>query len=178
MAIEKAILGGGCFWCVEAVYTMTKGVSSAISGYAGGARPNPSYEQICTGATGHAEVVEITFDNEVITYEELLEIFFVIHDPTTLNQQGGDRGTQYRSVIFYLNEEQHQTALDEIKAAQPDFRNKIVTEVSEAPTFYSAEDYHQLYFKKNPNQGYCQAVVRPKVQKFMTNFTKLISVQH
>ncbi len=178
MAIEKAIIGGGCFWCVEAVYSMTKGVSSAISGYAGGARPNPSYEQICTGATGHAEVVEITYDSDVISYGELLKIFFVIHDPTTLNQQGGDRGTQYRSVIFYLNEEQEESALAVMKELSNDFRDKIVTELSEAPTFYKAEDYHQLYFKKNPNQGYCQAVVRPKVQKFMQNFTKLISVSH
>lgn len=172
--MQTAILGGGCFWCIEAVYNRTKGVQSAISGYAGGKRANPSYEQICTGATGHAEVVKITFDENIITYEDILDIFFEIHDPTTLNRQGGDAGTQYRSVIYYLDEEQEDAATAKIESLQKYLPSPIVTELSEAPEFYNAEDYHQDYLSNNPTQGYCQAVVSPKVQKFMIKFREFI----
>ena len=168
--LEKALLGGGCFWCIEAVYSRTIGVVSAISGYAGGMRKNPTYEQICTGATGHAEVVEITFDAEVISYEEILEIFWVIHNPTTLNMQGADKGTQYRSVIYYRDEVQKQIALSSITQAQEHFDAPIVTEVTSIPEFFAAEEYHQDYFTQHPTQGYCYAVVAPKVEKFMTTF--------
>jgi len=169
--IQKALLGGGCFWCIEAVYNRVKGVQSAISGYAGGPNPNPTYREVCSGTTGHAEVVEITFDADIISFSELLDIFWVIHDPTTLNYQGADRGTQYRSVIFYQNEEQKEQAIASARAVQEQFRDPIVTELSPAPTFYPAEEYHQNYFELNPSQGYCQAVVAPKVQKFMMKFS-------
>ncbi len=172
--LELALLGGGCFWCVEAVYSRCVGVISAISGYAGGARPNPSYEQVCSGATGHAEVVEITYDAEIISYEEILEIFWVIHNPTTLNQQGADRGTQYRSVIYYYDEEQKAKAQQSIEAAQAIWDDPIVTELSPEPEFYEAEGYHQDYFTNHPTQGYCYAVVRPKVEKFMSKFTERV----
>lgn len=172
--LEIALLGGGCFWCVEAVYSRCVGVISAISGYAGGARPNPSYEQVCTGATGHAEVVEITYDAQIVSYEELLDIFWVIHNPTTLNQQGADRGTQYRSVIYYYNEEQKEKAQQSMEAAQRIWADPIVTELSPAPEFYEAEAYHQDYFTNHPTQGYCYAVVRPKVEKFMSKFTEKV----
>jgi len=172
--MQTAIVGGGCFWCIEAVFTRAKGVLSAISGYAGGVNPNPTYEQICTGATGHAEVIKITFDESIITYEDILDVFFEIHDPTTLNSQGGDRGTQYRSVIYYLNEEQHDAAEAKIEDLQKKLTSEIVTELSPAPEFFDAEGYHQDYLTHNPSQGYCQAVVSPKVQKFMMKFTELI----
>jgi peptide-methionine (S)-S-oxide reductase len=168
--MEKALLGGGCFWCIEAVYSRTLGVHSAISGYAGGARKNPSYEQICTGATGHAEVVEITYDPSAILYEEILEIFWAIHNPTTLNAQGADKGTQYRSVIYYSDEVQKQIALRSIAKAQEGFDEPIVTELALAPEFFEAEAYHQDYFTQHPTQGYCYAVVAPKVEKFMKTF--------
>lgn len=169
-AIEKALLGGGCFWCIEAVYNRVRGVESAISGYAGGARQNPSYEQVCSGATGHAEVVEITFNPEVISYEEILDIFWAIHDPTTLNAQGADRGTQYRSVIYYYDESQREKALSSIAEAQKNLNDPIVTELSAASVFYPAEAYHQNYYSEHPTQGYCFAVIAPKIQKFMTKF--------
>lgn len=168
--IEKALLGGGCFWCIEAVYNRVKGVSSAISGYAGGARKNPSYEQVCTGATGHAEVVEITFDADVISFEEILEIFWAIHDPTTLNAQGADKGTQYRSVIYYYNDEQKEKARLSIANAQHEWHDPIVTELSSAPAFYPAENYHQNYYNEHPTQGYCYVVIAPKIEKFMKKF--------
>lgn len=168
--LEKALLGGGCFWCIEAVYNRTVGVTSAISGYAGGMRKNPTYEQICTGVTGHAEVVEITFDSTVISYQEILEIFWVIHNPTTLNAQGADKGTQYRSVIYYYNAEQKQIALSSIAQVQEHFDASVVTEVTSAPEFFVAEAYHQDYFTQHPTQGYCYAVVGPKVEKFMKVF--------
>ena len=168
--MKKALLGGGCFWCIEAVYNRVKGVESAISGYAGGEKPNPTYRDICTGTTGHAEVVEITYDADIISFSELLDIFWVIHDPTTLNYQGADRGTQYRSVIFYQDEEQKQEAIASAQALQKELRDPIVTELSPAPEFFKAEDYHQEYYVNNSTQGYCQAVVAPKVQKFMTKF--------
>jgi peptide-methionine (S)-S-oxide reductase len=170
MAKNKLVLGGGCFWCVEAVFNNVKGVSKAISGYAGGARKNPSYEQVCTGVSGHAEVVEISYDDEVITMDELLDIFWAIHDPTTLNRQGADAGTQYRSVIYYEDELQKESILNSIKKASATFKDKIVTEVSPLPEFYEAEAYHQNYFARNPNQGYCSVVIAPKMQKFMTYF--------
>lgn len=169
-AMEKALLGGGCFWCIEAVYNRVRGVESAISGYAGGARQNPSYEQVCSGATGHAEVVEITFDPEMISYEEILDIFWAIHDPTTLNAQGADRGTQYRSVIYYYDETQKEKAQLSISDAQKQWNNPIVTELAAAPTFYPAETYHQNYYNEHPTQGYCYAVIAPKIQKFMMKF--------
>lgn len=168
--MEKALLGGGCFWCIEAVYNRVKGVKSAISGYAGGARKNPSYEQVCSGATGHAEVVEVTFDPKVISYAEILEIFWAIHDPTTLNRQGADRGTQYRSVIYYHNEAQKETALASIASEQGHWNDPIVTELSPAPEFFTAEAYHQNYYNEHPSQGYCYAVIAPKIQKFMMKF--------
>jgi peptide-methionine (S)-S-oxide reductase len=168
--MEKALLGGGCFWCIEAVYNRVKGVESAISGYAGGVRKNPSYEQVCTGATGHAEVVEITFDPAIVTYEEILEIFWAIHDPTTLNAQGADRGTQYRSVIYYYDEVQREKALASIATAQNGWNDPIVTELSPVPEFYPAESYHQNYYNEHPTQGYCYAVIAPKLQKFIKRF--------
>jgi len=169
--MEKALLGGGCFWCIEAVYNRVKGVKSAISGYAGGKNPNPTYRDICTGTTGHAEVVEITYDAEVISFSQLLDIFWEIHDPTTLNYQGADRGTQYRSVIFYNSEEQKKEAMASAQALQKELRDPIVTELSPAPEFFEAEAYHQEYYVNNATQGYCQAVVAPKIQKFMMKFS-------
>ncbi len=168
---EKALLGGGCFWCIEAVYNRVKGVESAISGYAGGPTPNPTYRDVCSGTTGHAEVVEITFDPDVITFSEILDIFWVIHDPTTLNYQGADRGTQYRSVIYYYNDEQKKEAIASAQKVQENFRDPIVTELSPAPEFFVAEEYHQNYYNINPGQGYCQAVIAPKLQKFMMKFS-------
>ncbi|MEO1938702.1 MAG: peptide-methionine (S)-S-oxide reductase MsrA [Sulfurimonas sp.] len=170
MGKARLVLGGGCFWCVEAVFSDVKGVSSAISAYAGGLRPNPTYENICTGATGHAEVVDITYDNEIVTLDELLDIFFVIHDPTTLNQQGADKGTQYRSVIYYGNDEECAIIQNSITKHQEKFSQNIVTEVSPLPAVYPAEAYHQNYYKQNSTQGYCQVVIAPKIQKFMTTF--------
>jgi peptide-methionine (S)-S-oxide reductase len=169
---EVATLGGGCFWCLEAVYLELRGVEKVVSGYAGGAVPNPSYEQVCTGMTGHAEVVQITFDPQVVTYRELLEVFFTIHDPTTLNRQGMDVGTQYRSVIFYHSPDQMATSTDviaEISAAEI-WPNQIVTEIEPLDVFYPAEEYHQRYFERNPGQGYCRAVVAPKVAKFRSKY--------
>lgn len=168
--MEKALLGGGCFWCIEAVYNRVQGVERAISGYAGGARKNPSYEQVCTGATGHAEVVEITYDPAVISYEEILEIFWAIHDPTTLNAQGADRGTQYRSIIYYYNDDQKEKALASIAEAQAAWSDPIVTELSPAPEFYAAESYHQNYYNEHPTQGYCHVVIAPKIEKFLKKF--------
>ncbi|MDD3770145.1 MAG: peptide-methionine (S)-S-oxide reductase MsrA [Sulfuricurvum sp.] len=173
--MEKALLGGGCFWCIEAVYRRVRGVESAISGYAGGKRKNPSYEQVCTGATGHAEVVEVTFDPDIITYGEILEIFWAIHDPTTLNAQGADRGTQYRSVIYYYNEQQRQAALESIRKAQNDWNDPIVTELSPLSEFYPAEPYHQNYYDEHPTQGYCYAVIAPKIEKFMKKFAEKVT---
>ena len=167
MKKERLVLGGGCFWCIEAVYRDVKGVSSAVSGYCGGKRKNPTYENICSGATGHAEIVDITYDADVVSLAKLLEVFFVIHDPTTLNAQGADKGTQYRSVIYYEDEKQHQQILDAIAIAQNNFRDKIVTEVSLLPEVYPAENYHQNYYNLNSSQGYCQVVIKPKIQKFI-----------
>lgn len=172
MSTQTAILAGGCFWCLEAVFDDLKGVQSVESGYSGGHVPNPTYKQVCTGSTGHAEVVRVTFDPQVISYRDLLRVFFAIHDPTTLNRQGNDVGTQYRSAIFYLDEEQKRAAeevIAELTAAQL-WRNPIVTEVTPFDAFYMAEDYHQEYFANNPFQPYCMAVVAPKVAKFRKQF--------
>lgn len=173
MKQEIATLAGGCFWCLEAVYDQMRGVVSVESGYIGGHLERPSYEAVCGGRTGHAEAVRITFDSEIVTYRELLEVFFVIHDPTTLNRQGHDAGTQYRSAIFYHSPEQKRIA-DEVIASltkEQVYPNPIVTELVPAPTWYEAEPYHQEYFAKNPFQGYCTAVVGPKVMKFRKLFT-------
>ncbi len=168
--IQEAILGGGCFWCLEAIFKRIKGVKEVVSGYSGGKRKNPTYEQVCSGATGHAEVVKIIFDDNIISYEELLDIFFSIHDPTQLNRQGADIGTQYRSVIFPLNESQEKIAKEVIKKLNPKFDNKIVTTIEPFEAFYEAEDYHQNYYDNNPYQGYCQVVIAPKLQKFLREF--------
>jgi len=170
MSTEIATLAGGCFWCIEAVYNDLQGVVKAESGYSGGTTPNPSYQAVCTGATGHAEVVQVTFDPEVISFGELLHVFFTVHDPTTLNRQGADIGTQYRSAIFYHSDEQKETAERVIAELAPQWSNPIVTEVTPLETFYVAEDYHQEYFANNPNQPYCRAVVAPKVEKFKKKF--------
>jgi len=169
---EIATLAGGCFWCLEAVYDDMKGLQSVESGYMGGQNPNPTYEQVCSGRTGHAEVVQITFDPALVSYRELLEVFFVIHDPTTLNRQGNDSGTQYRSAIFFHSPEQKTAAeavIAELEKAQL-WGAKFVTEITPASTFWMAEDYHQEYFVNNPGQPYCQFVVAPKVQKFRKHF--------
>lgn len=176
MKKSRLVLGGGCFWCIEAVYLNVKGVISVISAYTGGLRVNPSYENICTGATGHAEVVDISYDSEIISQAELLEIFFVVHNPTTLNSQGADRGTQYRSVIYYENDKQKSEILDSIQKAQDDFSENIVTEVSELGDVFVAENYHQNYYAQNSLQGYCQAVIAPKLQKFITTFPDKLRV--
>ncbi|XDD42298.1 peptide-methionine (S)-S-oxide reductase MsrA [Leptospira sp. WS60.C2] len=162
---EKAILGGGCFWCTEAVYLRISGVISVVSGYAGGEKPNPSYKEICTGTTGHAEVIQIEYDPEILSYSKILEIFWVAHDPTTLNRQGNDVGTQYRSVIFYLDEKQKELAVESKRKHAYLFPNPIVTEIMPAPTFYPAEDYHQNYFNLNPQNPYCHYVIFPKLKK-------------
>ncbi len=169
---EVATLGGGCFWCLEAVFQDLKGVEKVESGYAGGTLPNPSYEQVCTGTTGHAEVVQITFDPQVISFRELLEVFFTIHDPTTLNRQGPDVGTQYRSAIFYHNEAQKAIAEEVIRElnAAGIWDAPIVTEVVPLRAFYRAEAYHQEYFKRNPAQPYCRVVIAPKVAKFRQRY--------
>ena len=170
MSTEIATLAGGCFWCLEAVYDDLQGVVSVESGYSGGTAPNPNYQAVCTGATGHAEVVQVTFDPEMISFEELLHVFFAVHDPTTLNRQGADIGTQYRSAIFYHSEAQKETAKRVIAEVASQWTNPIVTEVAAFEKFYVAEDYHQEYFANNPRQPYCAAVVAPKVQKFRKKF--------
>lgn len=170
--LETATLGGGCFWCLEAVYDELRGVTDVVSGYSGGHVENPTYEEVCGKKTGHAEVVQITFDPSVVSYRELLEVFFTIHDPTTPNRQGNDVGPQYRSVIFYHSPEQKATALQVIREFEQAkvWDNPIVTEVTPLEEFYPAEDYHQEYFKKNPYQPYCSFVVAPKVAKFRKHF--------
>ena len=171
-ATETATLAGGCFWCLEPVFDQLRGVQSVESGYTGGKTVNPNYKQVCTGTTGHAEVVRITFDPTVVSFREVLEVFFTIHDPTTLNQQGADAGTQYRSAIFYHSAEQKATAeavIRELTTAKV-WRDAIVTEVVPAQIFYVADDYHQGYFEQNGHQPYCQMVVAPKVAKFRQKF--------
>ena len=164
--MQLATVGGGCFWCTEAVFQEVKGVEKVVSGYAGGNAPGrPTYREICSGLTGHAEVIQITFDANVISYADLLVIFMTTHDPTTLNRQGADVGTQYRSVIFYHNKEQNEIAETMVTELAPYFDSKIVTEISEIPIFYEAEDYHQNYYRNNTSQGYCSYVITPKLTK-------------
>jgi len=176
-SLERATLGGGCFWCLEAVYQQIQGVKAVVSGYGGGARPNPSYESVCTGVSGHAEIVDVYFDPKIVSYRDLLEIFFVIHDPTTLNYQGNDRGTQYRSVIFTHGEIQAGEAHEVVEELEKSgiYSGPIVTQIESAPPIYPAEDYHQDYFRQHPSQGYCMAVVAPKLAKFRAKFKSLIA---
>lgn len=170
--LETATLGSGCFWCTEAFFLPVKGIESVVSGYSGGKVKNPTYREVCTGLTGHAEVVQIKFNPQVISYAEVLEIFWNTHDPTTLNRQGADEGTQYRSAVFYHSDEQKKVA--EAYKKQLDqsgiYKNPIVTEITPFTVFYPAEDYHQNYYALNPNQGYCQYVIRPKVEKFKKQY--------
>ena len=175
---ETVVLGGGCFWCLEAVYNELRGVTSVISGYAGGSVANPTYEQVCSGRTGHAEVVRVTFEPSMISLREILEVFFTIHDPTTLNRQGADVGTQYRSIILYESPEQEQTArevIDETNASRI-WHAPLVTQLEPLDRFYPAEEYHQNYFERNPYQPYCQIVIAPKVakarQKYLTQLKR------
>jgi peptide-methionine (S)-S-oxide reductase len=169
---EKATLGGGCFWCTEAVFDDLKGVEDVVSGYTGGHVPNPTYRQVCSATTGHAEVVQVTFDPETIAYDDVLRVFFATHDPTTKDRQGADVGPQYRSVIYYHSPEQKAAAervIAEVNAAGI-YRAPVVTELSPAETFYEAEEYHQEYFARNPDQGYCRVVIEPKVAKFRKTY--------
>ena len=173
--LEVATLGGGCFWCTEAVFQMLPGVKSVTSGYAGGTKENPTYKEVCTGTTGHAEVIQIKYDPSVVSYEKVLTTFWEAHDPTTLDRQGPDAGTQYRSIILYSSEA-HRVAAEKSKAeAQRHFRQRIVTQIVPLKQFYPAEDYHQDYYRANPNQPYCRAVIQPKVEKFEK---KLKTAQH
>jgi peptide-methionine (S)-S-oxide reductase len=170
--METTTLAGGCFWCLEAVFEQLRGVSKVVSGYAGGSVPNPSYQAVCAGTTGHAEVTQITFDPAVISFDDLLGVFFTIHDPTTPNRQGADEGTQYRSAIFYHDDAQRQTAqrvIKELEAAHV-WDDPIVTEVAPLTTFYPAEQYHQEYYRRNMNQPYCRAVIAPKVAKLRSKY--------
>ena len=173
--LDIATLGGGCFWCLEAVYQQLKGVHAVESGYTGGQVPNPTYEQVCTGTTGHAEVIRVSFDSDIVSYREILEVFFTIHDPTTLNRQGNDVGTQYRSVIYFHSPEQREVARHVIAEMAIVWDAPLVTELSPAETYYKAEEYHQNYFRQNPLQGYCAFVVAPKVAKFRQTFATKLS---
>lgn len=173
---DTATFGGGCFWCIEAIFEQLKGVKEAVSGYAGGTAKDPTYEQVCGGKTGHAEVVRVVFDPEIISYKELLLIFFSSHDPTTLNRQGADAGTQYRSVIFYHNSQQKSTAENMIKllTEKKVYENSIVTQLLPETVFYPAEKYHQEYYENNANQPYCRVVINPKLEKLRKNFEKYL----
>ena len=174
--LQTIVLGGGCFWCTEAVYVKVRGVSDVESGYSNGQPQRPSYEQVCSGTTGHAEVVKLSYDPRQISTRQILEIFFVVHDPTQLNRQGNDTGTQYRSGIYYTREEQREVAEDMIREMSQDqlFGRPIVTEVQPLANYWPAEDYHQDFFEKNPYQGYCVAVAAPKVAKFRKTFAELV----
>ncbi|WP_109439648.1 peptide-methionine (S)-S-oxide reductase MsrA [Acinetobacter haemolyticus] len=174
--MQQALFGGGCFWCVEAVFLQLKGVEKVVSGYAGGIVQDPSYEQVCQGNTQHAEVVLIDFDEQQISYTQLLNVFFTTHDPTTLNRQGNDIGTQYRSVIYYFNEEQKQQAEQVIQSLENEGLN-IVTELSSEPTFYPAEEYHQNFYARNPSQGYCNFSIPPKLSKLRSKFLDLLKTE-
>ena len=170
--MELATLAGGCFWCLEAVFEQLRGVSKVQSGYAGGHVPSPSYQAVCTGMTGHAEVVQVAFDPAVINYRDLLGVFFTLHDPTTLNAQGGDVGTQYRSAIFYHDDEQRRAAEEVVRELEAEhvFDDSIVTDIVPLPAFYPAEEYHAEYYRRNPNQPYCRAVIAPKVAKLRSKY--------
>ena len=174
--MQQALFGGGCFWCVEAVFLQLKGVEKVVSGYAGGIVHNPSYDQVCQGNTQHAEVVLIDFDEQQINYTQLLNVFFTTHDPTTLNRQGNDVGTQYRSVVYYFNDEQKQQVEKIIQDLENDGLN-IVTELSPAPTFYPAEEYHQNFYARNPSQGYCNFSIPPKLSKLRSRFVDLLKTE-
>ncbi|MCH7308235.1 peptide-methionine (S)-S-oxide reductase MsrA [Acinetobacter sp. NIPH 1852] len=174
--MQQALFGGGCFWCVEAVFLQLRGVEKAVSGYAGGIVQHPSYEQVCQGTTQHAEVVLIDFDEQQISYAQLLNVFFTTHDPTTLNRQGNDIGTQYRSVIYYFNDEQKQLAEQVIQSLEDESLN-IVTELSPAPIFYPAEDEHQNFYARNPSQGYCNFSIPPKLSKLRAKFMDLLKTE-
>lgn len=173
--LQQLTFGGGCFWCVESCFNMLKGVESAVSGYSGGFKANPTYEEVCTGETGHAEVVQITYDPAIISYEQLMDVFFFLHDPTQLNRQGNDVGTQYRSIIFYKDDDEKVKAEQAIKVSEASgkWNGKYVTELKEFVKFWPAETYHQGYYNANPNQPYCSAVVGPKIQKFKKHYTEL-----
>jgi len=172
--METFVLAGGCFWCLDSAYVQFRGVAEVTCGYTGGHKPNPSYEDICNGNTGHAEVVNVTFDPDEISSEQILDIFFTLHDPTQLNRQGADVGDQYRSAMFYSSESQKQVFTDAVERAKEIWGSNIVTEVAPLAENFEAEDYHQDYFEKNPNQGYCLAVVAPKVSKVRAKFTSLL----
>ncbi len=174
-AMQRATFGGGCFWCTEAVFVELRGVHTVESGYAGGQVPNPSYDAVCSGRTGHAEVIQVTYDPAIVSYRDLLEIFFATHDPTTLNRQGGDSGTQYRSVVFYHDDAQKREAESVIAelTARHAFDARIVTEVAPLTTFYAAESYHQDYYARNGRQPYCQVVIAPKLAKFRQKYAAL-----
>ncbi len=171
---QQATLGGGCFWCLEAVFAPLRGVEHVVSGYAGGHVANPTYKQVCSGTTGHAEVVQVTFDPSDISYQELLEIFFTMHDPTTPNRQGGDVGPQYRSIILFHDEEQRSAAEDVVLQVGDVWDDPIVTEIAPLETFYPAEDYHQEYYRNNSLQPYCQTVIAPKVSKLRRKYAERI----
>lgn len=175
-AKEVAVLGGGCFWCLEAIFQQVKGVSAVVSGYAGGAKANPTYEEVCSGTTGHAEVVRVEFDPTVIRYEDVVRLFFHIHDPTTLNRQGNDEGTQYRSVIFTGNDAQKVAALRVMGdvIAKRVWEDPLVTQIETLQAFYAAEEYHQDYFARNPSQGYCRMIIAPKVAKFRKEYPQIL----
>ena len=176
MTIDKTTLGGGCFWCLEAIFTQINGVIKVTSGYAGGNKSNPTYQEVCSEITGHAEVVQITFNPQLISFLTILEVFFAIHDPTTLNQQGNDIGTQYRSIILYQNEKQKIESSKFIKMLSKNkvFTQPIVTELEPLIIFYEAEEYHQNYFENNPNQGYCSYVIAPKLLKFKEKYNSIL----
>ena len=172
MSNQVATLAGGCFWCLEAVFEQLRGVTKVVSGYAGGHVPNPSYEAVCTGTTGHAEVVQVTFDPDQLSFRDLLGVFFTLHDPTTLDRQGGDVGTQYRSAIFYHDDEQRRTAEHLVRELEAEhvFDDPIVTTIEPMKAFYPAEEYHREYYRRNPNQPYCRAVIAPKVAKLRSKY--------
>jgi len=174
MAKQEIVLGGGCFWCLEAVFELLDGVEDVVSGYANGVMENPDYRSVCSGDTGHAEVVRITYDDTVVTADDLLEIFFEIHNPTTLNRQGADTGTQYRSTILYENDSIKEKALQARDRAQANYQDPIVTIIEPLDKFYTAEAYHQDYYRQNTNQGYCMAVISPKVAKLREKFSKKV----
>lgn len=178
--LETATVAGGCFWCTEAIFKRLKGVDSVVSGYSGGVRPDPSYEQVSTGATGHAEAIQIEFDPAIISYKKILEIFFHLHDPTTMNRQGNDEGTQYRSVVFYHNDEQEKIA-EEVKQEVSDegkYSDPIVTEIVPFENFYLAEEEHQNYYEENVTQGYCSFIITPKIQKLMKEYAKEVKEEY
>ena len=175
--MEIATLAGGCFWCTEAIFKRLKGVTSVVPGYAGGEKPNPSYDEVCSGTTGHAEAIQITFDPSVISYNKILDVFWHLHDPTTLNQQGNDIGTQYRSAIFYRDEKQKEIAQEVKKDIDQSrmYKNPVVTEIVPLTNFYKAENYHQNYYDQNKSASYCQVIIDPKIQKLMKEFKNLYS---